>query len=423
MSLCLRARLVLPVDAPAIENGALMVEGDRVTWCGRWPERPASVSSGSIIDLGDHLLLPGLINSHCHLDYTGMADHLPPPRSFTDWIKALVALKSSWTTAEFAASWQRGAAMLLRTGTTTVADVEAMPELLPAAWQSTPLRVISFRELIHLKPGAGNRTMVDEATQQLEPLAKSNPGRVGLSPHAPYSTTVDLLNEAADAARRHGWRLMTHVSESEAEFEMFMYRHGPMFDWLKGQRDMSDCGLGSPVQHLERIGYLDENLIAVHVNHLWRIDAGLLGRNRVSVVHCPRSHDYFRHLKFPREELESAGVNLCLGTDSLASVRKDGPEPIELDLFAEMRAVQATSPELKPEAILRMATLHGARALGRANELGHLGPGTLADAIAIPFSGSATDGYEAVVQHRGPVAASLIGGQWAIPPKELETAR
>ena len=102
-------------------------------------------------DLEEAVLLPGLVNAHCHLDYTDMAGFLPPPKQFTDWIKAIVALKSSWTLEEFATSWQHGAAMLLRTGTTTVADVEAVPELLPTAWGGTPLRVISFRELINLK--------------------------------------------------------------------------------------------------------------------------------------------------------------------------------------------------------------------------------------------------------------------------------
>jgi cytosine/adenosine deaminase-related metal-dependent hydrolase len=409
----LRARVVLPVRQPPVPNGAILVSGDRIAWCGPWDARPSS--SAPVVDLGEQVLLPGLINAHCHLDYTAMAEALSPPRTFTDWIKGLVALKNAWTVAEFAASWQRGAGMLLRSGTTTVADVEAMAELLPTVWGTTPLRVISFRELIHLKPGPPAREMVEAAVTHLAGLPEGE-GRVALSPHATYSTTTDLLESAADAGRRRKWRLMTHVAESEEEFEMFMYRHGTMFDWLKGQREMGDCGLGSPVQHLERCGYLEPNLIAVHVNHLWRHDAGLLGRNGVSVVHCPRSHDYFRHLKFPREELERAGVNICLGTDSLASTRKVGHEPLALDMFAEMRGVLAVSPALAPETILRMATMNAAQALGRADDLGWLGEGALADAVAVPYHGSEKDAAAAVLQHRAPVAASMIGGRWALAP-------
>ena len=412
----LRARIVVPVSRPPIEDGVVCLSGDRIVWVGRRAEVAASHSYGEETDLGETILLPGLINAHCHLDYTGMAGQISPPKNFTDWIKSMVALKSSWSLEEFAVSWRRGAEMLLRTGTTTVADIEAVPELIPSAWQSTPLRVISFRELLNVKSRQPAAEIVERAVNDWLGLPEAQ-GRVGLSPHAPYSTSPELLELAARAAHRRNWRLTTHVAESEQEFEMFMYRQGAMFDWLKGQRDMSDCGHGSPVQHLERGGCLDENLLAAHVNYLWRHDAGVLGRNRVSVAHCPRSHDYFRHLRFPREDLEGAGVNLCLGTDSLATTRKERDQQLELNLFAEMQMLAAKSPELAPEKILRMATVNGAQALGRKRELGELSPNALADVIAIPFAGPEQEVFEAIVHHTGEVAASMIGGAWAVPPR------
>lgn len=388
----------------------------RVAWVGRWEDRPA-VAGVQVYDLGESALLPGLVNAHCHLDYTGMAGLLPPPKQFTDWIKALVALKASWTIEEFAASWRRGARMLLETGTTTVADVEAVPELLPAAWGGTPLRVISFRELIGLRSREAARELVERCVNDCLGLPGSE-GRVGLSPHAPYTATQELLEQAARAAQRRGWRLVTHVAESEEEFMMFRYGKGAMFDWLKGQRDMSDCGQGSPVQHLERCGYLDSNVLAVHANHLDRRDASLLAASRVSVVHCPRSHDYFRHLKFPRQDLEQAGVNVCLGTDSLATTRKESGRLPTLSLFAEMQALARAAPELAPESILRMATVNGARALGQAGVIGEISPRAAADLIALPSSGPSSELFEAVIHHDGKVAASMIGGEWAVAPGE-----
>ncbi len=413
----LRARFVVPASRSPIEDGAVCLSGERIVWVGRRAELPASHACGQETDLGEMILLPGLVNAHCHLDYTGMAGQILPPKSFTDWIKSMVALKSSWSLEEFAVSWRRGAEMLLRSGTTTVADIEAVPELLPAAWQSTPLRVISFRELLNIKSRQPAAEMVEQAVNGWLGLQDAQ-GRVGLSPHAPYSTSPELIESAARAAHRRKWRLTTHVAESEQEFEMFMYRQGAMFDWLKTQRDMSDCGHGSPVQHLERRGYLDENLLAAHVNYLWRHDAGVLGRNRVSVVHCPRSHDYFRHLRFPREDLEAAGVNVCLGTDSLATVRKQLDEPLALNLFAEMQMLATKSPDLAPEKILRMATVNGAQALGRKGEIGELSDGALADLIAIPFSGMEREVFETIVHHPGRVAASMIGGAWVLPPTD-----
>ena len=411
----LRARIVLPIARPPIEDGAVLISGRRIVAVGAWPEL-AAASGNRVVDLGESILLPGLVNAHCHLDYTDMAGKIPPPRNFTDWIQAIVALKAHWSYTEFAQSWLRGAKMLLRTGTTTVADIETVPELIPEMWRATPLRVISFRELISLKSPLAAREIVEQAVREWSGLQAAG-GRVGLSPHAPYTTSAELLRFAARAAREQRWPLTIHLAESEPEFEMFMYRHGALYEWLKGQREMSDCGLGSPVAHLDRCDCLGENLLAVHVNYLWRDDAALLGRRGVSVAHCPRSHAYFRHLLFPRAELAAAAVNITLGTDSLASTLKHRGRLPELNMFEEMRALAAVTPDLAPGAILKMATANGAQALGRPGELGELSPNALADLIVIPFAGKMSEANEIVVQHPGDVSASMIDGQWAIPPE------
>jgi cytosine/adenosine deaminase-related metal-dependent hydrolase len=411
----LRARIVLPVSRPPIEDGAVAVAGQRIQTVGRWADLAAHFSSRTV-DLGECVLLPGLINAHCHLDYTDLAGKIPPPRNFTDWIKGIVALKAAWSLDEFRRSWRRGATLLVRTGTTTVADVEAVPELLPDAWHATPLRVISFRELICLKDSAQAKEQFTAAVNHTTALPGSD-GRVGLSPHAPYTTSAELLRLAAALARQRGWLLTTHVAESEPELQMFLYRQGPMYDWLKHQRDMSDCGLGSPVQHLDRCGYLAENLLAVHANYLWRDDALVLGRRKVSVAHCPRSHDYFRHLRFPYEVLAAAGVNVCLGTDSLASLRPLPNQPLELNMFAELGQFATAVPNAAPVAILRLATVNAAAALGQKGNLGELAPQALADLIAIPFQGASAQVHEAVVHHSGAVAASMIDGRWALAPQ------
>jgi cytosine/adenosine deaminase-related metal-dependent hydrolase len=285
-------------------------------------------------------------------------------------------------------------------------------------WRATPLRVISFRELISLKSQLAAREIVEKAVQEWSGLPAAG-GRVGLSPHAPYTTSAELLRFAARAAREQRWPLTIHLAESEPEFEMFMYRHGALYEWLKGQREISDCGLGSPVAHLERCDCLGENLLAAHVNYLWRDDAALLGRRGVSVAHCPRSHAYFRHLLFPRAELAAAAVNITLGTDSLASTLKHRGRLPELNMLEEMRALAAVTPDLAPGAILKMATANGARALGRQGEIGELAPNALADLIVIPFAGKMSEANEAVVQHPGDVSASMIDGQWAIPPEYI----
>lgn len=403
----LRARIVLPITSAPLENGAIQVSGSQITWVGPWTQAPPD---SEIVDLGESILLPGLINAHCHLDYTEFAGKVPPPKSFTDWIRSLVALKTTTSLEDYRRSWAAGAEMLLQTGTTTVANVEAVPELLPEAWTRTPLRVLSFREIISLR--STPQEAVSSAVKQMADLPEGT-GRVGLSPHAPYTTSAEVLGLSAEAARRHGWGLTTHVAESEEEFEMFAYRHGPLYRWLEAQRDMSDCGLGTPVEHLYRAGYLGDNLLAVHVNYLGRHDAGRLGSHDVSVVHCPRSSDYFGHLPFPRQELEGAGVNVCLGTDSLATVRVRQKETAQLSMFDEMRAFHTRWPDVEPEKIVEMCTSKAAAALWRDGVIGEFREDALADGIAIPYRGPMDEAFEAVVNHRGSVSASVVGGKWA----------
>jgi cytosine/adenosine deaminase-related metal-dependent hydrolase len=242
--------------------------------------------------------------------------------------------------------------------------------------------------------------------------------QAGLSPHAPYSTLPELLRRTAVLARRHRWRVTTHVAESGAEYDMIRHRRGEMCQWLRhNERDMSDCGLGSPVQHLHRAGLLRPNLLAVHANHLAPGDAELLAQHSVSVAHCPRSHHYFRHRRFPLRLLLRAGVNICLGTDSLATVRKAPRQSIQLSMFDEMHELAQREPSLGAQRILEMATVNGARALGFAGRVGEICKGAFADLIAIPCTGPRTEVWEAAVHHHGPVVASMIDGQWVFGPE------
>ncbi len=370
-----------------------------------------------ILDLGEVILLPGLVNAHCHLDYTNMAGELLPPKSFTDWIKLITAAKGGWTYSDFAQSWFNGARMLLRNGVTTVADFENVPELLPEVWSATPLRVFSFLEMTGVKSRRDPRAMLGAAAEKIRALGKSARHTAGFGPHAPYSTVPELLRLTAETARQHGWRVATHAAESVEESEMFQHARGVMFDWLaRNQRDNSDCGLGSPVAHLARNGMLGENVTVIHANLLAPGDAEVLGRHHVHVVHCPRSHDYFSHPPFPRRQLAAAGVNLCLGTDSLATVRKVKQQPLELNLFEEMRQLAAADKSISPVEILRLATINGAKAMGMAGQIGELSENAFADLIAIPFAGKKADIYDAVLHHASTVAASMIDGQWAIAP-------
>jgi cytosine/adenosine deaminase-related metal-dependent hydrolase len=406
----LRARIVLPISAPPIENGAVLVSENRVAAVGSWREM-SSVAREPAVDLGSVILLPGLVNAHCHLDYTDMTG-LPPQKQFPDWIKGLLARKAAASYTDYAEAWLRGANMLARTGTTTVADVEAVPELLPEVWSATTLRVFSFLELTGVKSRRPPAEILREAAAKIKSLASAH-GAAGLSPHALYSTTPALLRQTAALARRHRWRVTMHVAESKDEYDMYAERRGPLFEWLKPQRDMSDCGHRSPVRQVRRCGLLGNNFLGIHANYLDEADIAALAKSGSSVVHCPQSHAYFRHAPFPFQKLREAGVNVCLGTDSLASMTVHRRAKPELNMFTEMRSFADAHPDVAPETIVAMATQHGARALGWEKRTGSLFPQAWADLITIPFRGKTEEAWLAAVHHTGAVSASMIDGKWA----------
>ncbi|MBK9137681.1 MAG: amidohydrolase family protein [Verrucomicrobia bacterium] len=406
----LRARLVVPVSLPPIADGALVLCDGVVAAVGFWRD-VARHWTGPIADLGEVVVFPGLVNAHCHLDYTGLAGQIAPTASFTDWIKSITSLKGQWTSEDFARSWRAGAEMLLAGGVTTVGDIEAVPELLPEVWETTPLRVTSFLELTGVRSRVDPRAILHDAVTRAGSLRHGR-SRGALSPHAPYSTVPELLRRVAEVANGRRWPVSIHVSESAEEFEMFLDARGPMYDWVaRNQRDMSDCGGVTPVRHLARCGLLGSNLLAIHANYLDAEDVALLAGSGVSVAHCPRSHAYFGHRPFPFPSLERAGVNLCLGTDSLVTVERLR-EPLRLDLLAEARAFLAAHPGVSPSALLRMMTVNGARALGLGGRVGELAPGAAADLLALPFSGPAGAAAETLLHHVGSIPAVMIGGRW-----------
>ena len=412
----LRARCILPISAPPIDNGALVFEDGRIAWAGRWRDLE-NPGDRKVRDLGEVALLPGLINAHAHLDYTSMGGRIPPPRFFPDWVKTILYFKAHWSFSEFAESWLKGARMLLESGTTTVADIESVPELLPQVWESTPLRVISFLELTGVKSQRPPAEILSEALDRIDGLARPDRKECALSPHALYSTQPELIRASAKIGAGRGMLLSTHLAESLPEFQMFCDSAGPFYDWMKGQRRMDDCRGASPVQLAHEYGLLSSRFLAIHVNYLAPEDETLLARARASVVHCPRSHDYFGHDPFPYARLAKAGVNICLGSDSLASTRKFGNSDPELNLWYDMRAFARAHPGVAPQEILRLATIQGALALNKETELGQLKPGFAADVISTLYSGPIQEAriYEELL-HTAQARDVFIGGESVLSP-------
>ncbi|MDB6055570.1 MAG: Amidohydrolase [Verrucomicrobiales bacterium] len=407
----LRARAVVPMSSDPIDDGAVIIFNGGVAAAGPYKDLAHAIPKEDRRDLGDVILMPGLVNAHCHLDYTALAGLILPTRDFPGWVKTISSFKAGWDFSEYASSWISGAKMLLRNGTTLVADIESVPELIPYVWDSTPLRIFSFLEMTGVRSRRPPSDILSDALDLKQSVEESPTKRIFLSPHALYSTTPELMKLVGQYISSSRERITTHVSESIMEFEMYMYKRGTLFDWLKSQREMGDCGIGSPVQEMNRNGLLREEMLAVHCNYLWQGDAELLAQTGTSVVHCPASHQFFRHKAFPRNELLRAGVNVCLGTDSLASSLVNRNGKTELSLFREMQILASNDSTISPAEMLRMCTINGAKALGQQGRLGEIRHNSQADIIGIPFRDSGVGVYEAIVTHEGPVCFSMISGK------------
>ena len=402
-----RADTVLPMVGEAISRGAVRVQGDRIMAVGRECEF-TPFPDEKVVDLGACTLLPGLINAHCHLDYTHFRGSISPGHSFTEWIKSINALRRAFGPSDFIEAIAEGFQLLEESGVTTVANIESLPELLPLL-PVPPLRTWWFLELIDVRQRMNGEETLYGALRFFDKHPEWL-GGFGLSPHAPYTASIDLYRLARACGDTHAMLATTHIAESVEEHEMFTHARGPLYDFLAEMgRDNSDCGQGSPLSHLVEHGVIGENWIIAHLNYLQDYDYELVSGTGVSVVHCPKCHAYFGHAKFPLEELRARGVNICLGTDSLASNNA-------LDMRSEMREVQQAH-FLPDREALEMATVNGARALKQRGNIGEITPGALADLVAFPYPESTwSDPYRRVIQSQAPPRLLLVNGVERIGP-------
>ena len=402
----IRAGTVVTMDGPPIENGAVAVSGSRITNVGKFSDISATNSGEQIVDLGEQALLPGLINAHCHLDYTCLRGKIPPPKSFTEWIQAINAEKANLSPENYIGSINDGFAEATRFGTTTIANLTAFPELVSRI--QAPIRAWWFAELIDVRDPSRANEIVDAAVETLKSAE-----HWGLAPHAPFTASANLYRHCEEVARLENALLTTHLAESREEMSMFRDASGPLYDFLKEiGRNMADCGRKTPLSQLTEILRdvstpldMTESWMLVHLNELAKNDFDLFARsrNQFSIAHCPRSHAYFGHSPFEFETLRELGFNVCLGTDSLAS--ND-----DLSLFAEMRAFQKEFPKIPPDEIFRMVTSNPALALGKPHVLGRIGKNCWADLIAVPITGS-TSAFEEIVAFDRVVSWLMINGQ------------
>jgi 5-methylthioadenosine/S-adenosylhomocysteine deaminase len=379
------ARWILPVSSPAIENGAILVDSGRIARIGPSADVPTP-ESASVVELGNAVLLPGLVNVHAHPELSilrGALEDLP----FHEWISRLRRIKAGFSMDDWrdAARWtcaEAAAAGITTLGATEDSDATMV------ALRDTHMRGVAFREVF----GPAPETAADSlrglragvaAMRELE----TDLARVGVSPHAPYSVSADLFRAVARYAREDDLPVAVHVAESHAEHQLVLEGGGPFADGLRARGIATPARGTSPVALLEHTGILELQPLLIHCV---RVDAGDIQRIRSAgarVAHCPVANARLGHGTAPVPELLEAGVTVGLGTDSVASNNR-------LDLLEEARIAQLlqrtrllSATVLPVQRLLEMATIDGARALGVDDRIGTLEVGKDADLCGVSLAG------------------------------------
>lgn len=399
-----RAKWVLPVASPAIEGGYVVVQDGRIAEVSRR-------SCGSAVDLGNVAIVPGFVNAHMHLDLSGFPRSPQRPKSFLDWLLEVIAYRRSIGRRFDVISAELG--RLAATGTTLVGDIASSTQsMLECRCETLP--AVSFREVVGLN------------SERFEPLwtaaladVETKPDdagciAIGLSPHAPYSTALEIYHRAA--AVRSSIPLATHWFECQEELQFLLSGQGPMRDFLEG---LGALAARSPQCWSKTTdildGYLshpsDSRWLLIHGNFLSTDDIAFMasGRRReriAGVVYCPRTHAYFGRPPHPWRQLQKAGIRVALGTDSLAS----NPD---LCVFNEARFLSAQACAENPVLLLEMITLAAADLLGAAGSHGSLCTGKRADmaVVSAPFHQCA-DSWSAIFDPAATIVGTILGGKW-----------
>jgi 5-methylthioadenosine/S-adenosylhomocysteine deaminase len=376
------ARWVLPITSAPIANGTVVVDpGGAIAYVGARENAPA----GADVELGETLLLPGLVNAHTHLELTAMRGLLEE-LSFFDWVRTLTRARAAVLTDDALLDGARlGILEGLAAGITTFADTSASGAPM-RAMRELGVRGTVYQEVFGPAPEqraealAGLKAAVARLREDESALV-----RVGVSPHAVYSVHEDLLVDACAFALGERLPIAIHLAESDAEIAFLREGEGPFAELLRSRGIDVVRRSHSPVHLLIELGVDVAAPLLIHCVKLDASDVAFIAERRCPVVHCPASNAKLGHGIAPVLELLAAGAVVALGTDSVASNNR-------MDLLDEarlavlMQRARARSPDALPAALaLELSTLGGARALGIDRLVGSLEPGKRADLAGFPL--------------------------------------
>jgi cytosine/adenosine deaminase-related metal-dependent hydrolase len=400
-----RARWVVPVTAPPVRDGAITVEDGRIAYVG--PQRGAP--SGEVRDLGAALLLPGLVNTHTHLELTAMRGFLED-LPFAEWIVRLQRAKTTVLTPDSMLDAAKlGIAEGLLAGITTYADTCDSGVALEAM-RAMGVRGIMYQEVFGPDPAscdqavAALRQKLAVHTTALSPLV-----RLGVSPHAPYTVSDELFEATAALSAELTLPMAVHIAESAEEDTYVCDASGPFAEGHRARGFRVVPRADTPVALLARLGVLARRPLLIHCVRTRESDIRAIAAARCAIAHCPASNAKLGHGIAPLDEWLAQGITVGLGSDSMASNnRMHLLEEARLAILAH-RGRTPVRPALSAARGLELATIGGARCLDLQDEVGSLEAGKAAD-----FAAFSLDEF-AATPHTDPIASAVfaLGGAHA----------
>jgi len=390
---------ILSISDDPIHGGFVALDRGRIA-------AVAAGSSEGAVPLGRVAILPALVNAHTHVELSYLHGRIPPARRFLDWIRPMLAsrrdpVRADETTILRAA--REAIEQCHATGTGLVGDVSNTLVTVPLLRDAgLPARV--FHELIGFG-GTGAAEQVAAARYALEAAGGGEMVRISLAPHAPYSVSPALFSEIRRDLDAHPRAVSSvHLGESLEEVELLEVGTGPwrvLLDELGAWNDAWQIPRRSPVAYLADMGFLNESVLVVHGVQFDAADLARLRALKVTVVSCPRSNVYVGVGSPPLASFYAANLEVAFGTDSLASVS-------DLNLFSELSEARRIAPNVSARALLRSATLTGARALGFEAEFGSIESGKRAALIAVRVPDGVSDVEEYLVSGIEPDAVTWL---------------
>ena len=392
---------------------ALVIDGERIAAVLPWADAEAQYPDAERIDLGQHVLIPGLINAHTHSAMSllrGVADDVP----LMDWLNNHIwPLEKKWVSEDWTYQGSLlSAAEALRGGVTYLNDMYFFPTAMARAAMDSGIRAGVSINVIDFPTGyaSGPDDYIAKGLAAYEQFKGEALLDWTSAPHAPYTVSDETFIKLRDLAETHGLQMHCHIHETQGEVDDSVKQYGMR-----------------PLERLNKLGLLNEKMIAVHMVHLNDVEIAMLARQKVHLVHNPNSNLKLASGVCPVTALEAAGVNTILGSDGAASNNRQ-------DMFGELRAAALLAKgttgnptSVSARTALEMATIRAAKAMGRGDDLGSLEVGKLADVVAVSLAAlECQPVYDPMAQlvyvaGREHVSDVWVGGRQVLKNRELTT--